>query len=210
MKATYFDGLNNPHILENLEIKLDFDEYYCYDDSDFDDELVKIDIMKHRRYDFKHDFDLKHEYLNETLDEDDYYFEERREEQQKRTKIQKEYYVFWLDFFEHSAISFSLVKERQNIGYYEFDRTRNVGYIAVKKTDWIDYKRAVEIAKERLEEYNNYINWRIYCYNIIDDWINIDSCTWYYRDEDAKNDCIASIEYYLKNKNIEFTKVELD
>lgn len=211
MKATYFDNAWIQHAIENLDIQLWYDEYFYDDEWFYHDENVKIDVMQHRNYEFLHELWIDYGFLNETYEKWDYYYEDYIEEQKKFKKICKENRVFWLDFFEHSMISFSLSMFRKNIGYYEMDRTRNVWYIAIKRRRWLTYEKAVKIAKNTIEDYNNYCNWFISEFRIEDEnWEMIDACTWYYRDEDAKNDCIASIEYYLKNKNIEFSKVEID
>ena len=77
---------------------------------------TKIDIRPHRRYDFLHDFNID----RLKLDEGD------KQETKRYDNLDKNWYCFTLDCFEHGAISFSLVVDRVNLGYYEFDRARNV------------------------------------------------------------------------------------
>jgi hypothetical protein len=75
-------------------------------------------------------------------------------------KLDKKYYTYELDFFDHSAISFSLVIDRQNIGYYEFDRSHNVGLIAIPRSIAKNGFEAQEIARDYLKDYNMEINGR--------------------------------------------------
>ena len=194
--------------LQNSKIECDND---YYEEEFFHSDLVKIDVMPHRHYEFLHELDLKREYLTTEYEEDDYYYEEWKAEQEKWKKINEEYYVFGLDFFEHSMISFSLVEKRRDIGYYEFDRTRNVGYIVVKKDELMSYSQAMKIAEETLEEYTNYCNWRIYEYRVTDNEDNgLDCCTGFYKEEHAEQDALDYVRYYLQTKWIEFTDVTLN
>ena len=111
---------------------------------------TKIDIRPHRRYDFLHDFNID----RLKLDEGD------KQETKRYDNLDKNWYCFTLDCFEHGAISFSLVIDRVNLGYYEFDRSRNVWIIGVMKEKWMTPKMALDLARERIEEYNDYLNWR--------------------------------------------------
>lgn len=111
---------------------------------------TRIDVRQHRRYDFLHEFDI--DWCK--LDAGD------EEEVEKYDSLDSDRYCFTLDFFEHSAIAFSLVIDRRDIWYYEFDRSRNVWIIGVKKQDGLTCTEAAEIARDRLEEYNNYLNGR--------------------------------------------------
>lgn len=210
MKTTYTDKSWIKHELANIDVQIEYDDNY-YEDEFFHSDAVKIDVMPHRRYRFLQELDLKREYLTTTYEKDDYYYEEWKEEQRKFKKICKENRVFWLDFYEHSAIAFSLVEKRQNIGYYEFDRTRNIWYIAIERRRGLTYAKAMKIAEETIEEYNNYCNWRIYEYRIADAEDNaLDCCTGFYKEEHAEEEAIAYMKWYLKEKWIEFTKVELN
>lgn len=208
---TYFDLLWNKHLLENLKVSIWIDEYYHEDEFYHNDELVKIEIQPHRHYEFLHDLDLKRDYLLYTYEKDDYYYEEYLEEQKKRKKLNEENYVFWLDYFEHWMISFSLVEKRQNIWYYEFDRTRNVWFIFIKKEENLSYSDAMKIAENVIQEYNSYINWRIYEYRIKDENDDfVDGCTGFYEEKHAENDAIDYAEWYLKNQWIDFSKVQIE
>lgn len=111
---------------------------------------TKIDIRQHRRYEFLHEFNIAWDKLDEGDEEEEKAYDE----------LDKDYYCFTLDFYDHSAIGFSLVIDRRDIWRYEFDRSRNVWIIGVKKSDWLDYKQAVEIARDRIDEYNNRLNGR--------------------------------------------------
>lgn len=211
MKTTYTDKAWIKHELAKLDVTVGYDENYYGDDEFFHSDLVKIDIMPHRHYEFLHELDLKREYLENEYEEDDYYYEDWLEEQKRRKKICEDNYVFGLDFFEHSSISFSLVEKRIDLGYYERDRSRNVGYIVVEKWN-LSYSEAMKIAEATLDDYNNYINWRLTYYSIRDNEKDecYDSCHGFYQQKDAEAECINTIEWYLKNQWIEFTKVEIE
>ena len=210
MKTLYTDKAWIKHAIENLDVKIDYDECY-YEDEFRHSDLVKIDVREHRHYNFLHELWIDYWFLDDmTCEKWDYYYDDWKEEQKKFKKICKENRVFGLDFFEHSVISFSLVEKRQDIGYYEFDRTRNVGYIAVKRCKGLTYKKAMEIAQNTLDEYNNRINWRIYEYRVTDENDNwLDCCTGFYKEEHAIDQALTYVRWYLQNQWIEFTKVEL-
>lgn len=113
-------------------------------------ETIKIDIKPHRYYNFRHDLDIDWKGISYEEDEalKDY------------EKLDKKYYTFELDFFDHSSISFSLVIDRQNIGYYEFDRSRNVGLIAIPRSIVKNGFEAQKIARDYIYDYNMEINGR--------------------------------------------------
>lgn len=113
-------------------------------------ETIKIDVQPHRYYNFRHDLEIDWRGI---------YYEEE-EAIKNYNKLDEKYYTYWLDFFNHSAISFSLVIDRQNIGYYEFDRTRNVGVIAIPKEIVKSESEARQIARDYISDYNMEINWR--------------------------------------------------
>lgn len=111
---------------------------------------IKIDVKPHRYYNFRHDLDI---------DWWGIYYEDE-EAIESYNKLGNTYYMYGLDFFNHSAISFSLAIERQNIGYYEFDRSRNVWVIAIPKELIKSEAEARELARDYIEDYNMEINWR--------------------------------------------------
>lgn len=208
MKIKYFDKLWE-NTLENLQFFTWIDEYYDYDCTWKDDETVKIDVREHRHYNFLHDFWLDWWMLDEEYEEGDYYYEDWLNEQEKWRKINDEYYVFWLDFFDHSVIAFSLAMHRRDIWYYERDRSRNVGVIAVKKSDWIDFEQAEKIARTTIEDYNSLLNWRVYEWRIEENWDFYDGCTGYYNSDEAFSDWENAVENYLKTKWIKFESFEI-
>jgi len=113
-------------------------------------ETIKIDVQPHKYYNFRHDLDVDWRWI---------YYEEEKAIQDYE-KLDEKYYTYELDFFNHSAISFSLVIDRQDIGYYEFDRTRNVWVIAIPKEIVKSELQARELARDYISDYNDYINWR--------------------------------------------------
>jgi hypothetical protein len=68
-------------------------------------ETIKIDVKPHRCYNFRHDLDIDWRGI--------YYGEDEAIE--NYNKLDEKYYTYELDFFNHSAIAFSLVIDRQNI-----------------------------------------------------------------------------------------------
>lgn len=111
-------------------------------------DTIKLDIMPHRRYTFKTDLNIDWYWIHENDPEAIEYY----------NSLDEKYYCFNLDFFEHSAIAFSLVIDRTNIGYYEFDRSRNVWIIAIPKEIVKSWKEAVELARDYINDYNDQIN----------------------------------------------------
>lgn len=109
---------------------------------------TKIDIRPHRRYQFRTDFWI--DWLK--LDAGD------KDEIKRYEKLDDDWYCFTLDCVDHSAVTFNLVLDRVNLGYYEMDRARNVWIIWVKKEHDISQKMALDIARYEIEQYNNYIN----------------------------------------------------
>ena len=109
---------------------------------------IKIDIRPHKRYEFRTDFWI--DWLK--LDAWD------EEETQRYEKLDENYYCFTLDCIDHSSITFHLVLDRRDIGYYEMDRARNIWIIWIEKSEGLTEKQAVEIARDELIAYNAYIN----------------------------------------------------
>lgn len=208
MKIKYFDKLWE-NTLENLQFYTWIDEFYDLDCCWKDDDSVKIDVREHRRYSFLHELWLDWWLLDETYEEGDYYYEDWLENEEKWKKINDEYYVFWLDFFEHSVIAFSLSLHRRDLGYYERDRSRNIWVIAVKKSDWIDFEMAEKIARETIDNYNSLLNWRVYEWRIEEDGDFYDGCTGYYDSSEAFSDWENAVENYLKTKWIKFDSFEI-
>ena len=222
---------NNGKLIDFDALKVRID-YASYDFSrdDFKNEDIKIDIRENRSYTFEHDFNLDHVLLdmdfsweNEEDLEWDFEYENYKEEIAKYKKIQDEYYVFGLDFFEHSTIHFSLTARRVYLGYYEFDRTRDVWIIAVKKDIAKDEKDAMEIASKELEMYNARCNGWIYQYALdekeeyfskdlhkkLTQYEYYDGCTGFIDFDQCKEDAIDSVKCYLNSNGIEYDSLEL-
>lgn len=222
---------NNGKLIDfdKLQVRIDYAGEFT-EWEDFKNEDIKIDIREHRSYTFEHDFWLKHDILDldftweseEDLEYDSDY-EQYKEEIAKYKKIQDEYYVFWLDFFEHTTMSFSLTARRENIGYYEFDRSRDVWIIAVKKEIAKDEHDAMEIASKELEMYNSRCNGWIYQYALdekeeyfskdlkrkLTQYEFYDGCTGFIDFERCKEDAMDSVKSYLNSNGIEYDSLEL-
>lgn len=113
-------------------------------------ETIKIDVRPNRRYNFRHDLWIDWLGMDAWDDEACNYFD----------SLDENYYCYRLDFFDHSAISFSLAIERRDIWYYEFDRSRDVWLIAIPKSLVKTGRDAQKMARDYLVKYNDYINWR--------------------------------------------------
>lgn len=223
---------NNWKIIDFDDIKVNIDYAYGGDFTrdDFKNENIKLDIREHRRYNFEHDFWLNHEILDldftwESEEDLEYNsdYEQYKEEIAKYKKIQEEYYVFGLDFFEHTTMSFSLTARREYLGYYEFDRSRDVWIIAVKKDIAKDEKDAMEIAAKELEMYNARCNGWIYQYSLdekeeyfskdlhkkLTQYEYYDGCTGFLDFERCKEDAMDSVKCYLNSNGIEYDSLEL-
>lgn len=101
--------------------------------------------------------------------------------------ICENYYVFWIDMYEHWWITFSFHWEGMQC---RFDTSSWIGFIAVPKVyneydyneinctrykveDWekynpneLSYREAKEIASQELRCYNQWCNWEIYEYTV--------------------------------------------
>lgn len=215
---------------DSLLVNIGYDERDLYEWDDLRSFDIKIDIKEHRRYSFQKDFDIDYEYLE--MDFSDYTEEEKensqdyeyyKENSEKYKEICEKYYVFWLDFFDHSVIGFSLSCERMDLGYYNWDRSTNVWIIAVDKNAVKDYKDALQAAKLEVEAYNAYINWRLYEFRIDEKELyyskdlkktleNYDFYEWYgcfIREEDAEKEALEIVKAYMNEKGIEYDTVEL-
>ena len=141
-----------------------------YDPRTEQDNIGKICIRKHRDYRFPNELDFDFD----AYDEDE-------------IKTPENYYIFWLDCYNHWQIIFSFTGQWMQC---RRDTSRWCGFIAVpkkynaydlkeisvtpyKKELWEKYEvveltesQAREIAKEELKEFNQYNNWEIYGYTV--------------------------------------------
>ena len=196
-------------VFDKLRLNIWYDCDYPFERDDFKTEDIEIEIMNHRNYQFQQDLHL---------DFDDW---ENYEKQMQ--EIDKKYYSFTLDMFEHWNVSFSLVVDRIYLGYYEFDRSRNIWIIAVsKKLAW-SYQEALQLARKEIENYNSYLNWAIYEFSLDEQEIYYskdlqksiynydfyDSCNGFFDFDDAKDEALRSIKNYLNSNGIEYEDIEL-
>ena len=223
------------HELENIRVNIQTEEYSWSNWEDLQGERsedpFKIDIRKHRNYSFQHDFDIDWELLDNDFPnytpeelEDDWEYSQFLEEKKKMEEILKEYYVFNLDFFDHSVIGFSLSCRRMDLWYYNMDRSCNIGIVAVKKDIVKNKQDAEEQCRNYIEEYNNYCNGWISEYSIeesdlyysknedkdpIENREYIDSCWGFLKEEYAEEYAIDFLKWMLWNRKIQFEKIEL-
>lgn len=216
---------------EDLKLEIGIDEYW---DSEFyEDEYIKINIFDfHRNYNFQRDLDANFMYIFDDFSNytkadkenssDWYYYQQ---EKKQLAEIRKKYHVFWLEFYEHSAIRFDIIDSPRKCicQYRSRDGSSKVGFIAVSKELAKTRGKAMKIAETQLEDYNNYINWRVYEYRLlekedffskdlkrkIENFEYYDGCTWFYQEETCEDDAISSIKNYLNSKGIEYDRIEL-
>lgn len=106
---------------------------------------TKFCIRPHRRYNFPNELNYDWDSAAEDAG-----------------KLYEEYYIFELDCYIHSGITFSL----SGCGIQcRFDTSKNCGFIAVPKTiEWAVYseEEAKRLASSALETYNQWLNWEVY------------------------------------------------
>lgn len=137
-----------------IEIKrFDLDtEHYCviwYDEGVESPrnwwDSTKFCIRPHRRYNFPNELNYDWDSAAEDAG-----------------KLYEEYWIFELDCYIHSGITFSLSGSGTQC---QFDTSKNCGFIAVPKTiEWATYseEEAKRLASSDLETYNQWLNWEVY------------------------------------------------
>lgn len=168
------------------EYKLVICQDECADDpriDGWDREWSDLCIRKNRKYDFPNELDFD--------------FDAYDDWEITLPWLDPNQYIFQLDFYEHSWITFSLKWEWMND---RFDSSINVWFIIVsldndaEKSDWL----ARDIAREYINNYNAYLNWEIYEFIIEEQdiitkdwkeyyswWENYDSCWGFYSFKEA-------------------------
>lgn len=129
-----------------------------YDDEPYnpreDDNVGKLCLREHRRYNFPNELDY---------DWDD--MDDGGMDWVEMSNLMKEYYIFRLDCYEHSGISFSLAGQGMQC---RFDTSNNVWFIAIPKKDDSNpriensYEEAKKIAEAEIKTYNQYFNGEVY------------------------------------------------
>lgn len=142
--------------------KLEIEECEWTEDPRDYDETTKLCIREHRRYDFPNELDYSFEIVDEWYEwYDDPYYKNRYDEEIAKLEW---YYIFPLDCYEHSGISFSLSGTGMQC---QFDTSKNCWFIAVPKKDklpneniWSERseEEARNIAKQAINTYNRYLN----------------------------------------------------
>jgi len=162
------------------------------------DNIGYIDIREHRQYNFPKELSID-------WDSDD---EETAENFcNELLELEKDFYIFPIDYYEHSWISFSL----SGTGHQcQFDTSMSVGIIAIPKVyngydikEWnrsktkdnpkattvtVTEPEAIIMAKEELDEYNKYLNGEVYQFILYDnDGNHVDYCGGFYDIDDIKD-----------------------
>lgn len=141
------------------------------------DNISKLCIREHRRYDFPNELKINFDDLNsyDDYEVDDNYQIIETVGQHEQKKLEG-YHMFWLDCYEHSGISFSLSGTGMQC---QFDTSRKCGLIAIPKHfEWdngpgysgsVDYTEAEaeEMAKADIEIYNQYMNGEVYGFRLM-------------------------------------------
>ena len=155
------------------------------------DNVWNICVREHRHYKFPNELD--------------YDFDSAAEDAEK---LYEQYYIFELDCYIHSWVSFSLAWRWMQC---KFDTSKDCWFIAIPKEinsydnrpwstssapgKWekIIYTEdeAMKIAELEIKTYNQYINWDVYEYIIQEpvhraatnkEWLNLEKTTWEYVD----------------------------
>lgn len=202
-------------------VKIQEDGCYPHPRLDFDN--VGYLVMRETRdYKFPNELDF-----NRKNYENDYeYWDEKLENEFE--KLCEDYYIFWIDMYDHSWIIFSPSWKGMQC---QFDTTRWIWFRAIpKKYNWYDMEEIhrtkytekdegkymlIEVTEEQakkifsweLKDWNTYCSWEIYWYEVekrtkwtSENWKveyrydTIDSCSWYYDKDQAKDEAVAAIE----------------
>lgn len=173
---------------------------------------TKMCIREHRHYSFPNELDINFE----ALEDNDFYGTDKSWKKISVAKNEKEkfkgYHVFEMDCYIHSWVAFSLSGHGMQC---RFDTSSNCWYFCVPKTyedGMITYsmakiskKKAIEIAKKEIEIYNQYINWEVYWFKLMQSFppVEKDWKTYYAKDKEIECECQYDI-YDLKEiaKNI--------
>lgn len=153
------------------------------------DNTGKLCLREHRRYKFPNELDF------------DFNLENENDDDESIEALEKNYWIFRLDCYEHSWISFSLSWQGMQC---KFDTSNNVWFIAIPK--WEDkitgavhntQEEAKKIAEAEIKTYNQYLNGEVYrrttekpVKRTSEDWQEKiereyeDGCWWYYDEKD--------------------------
>lgn len=163
-------------------VRIQEDGYYTNPRVDWDN-VWRLVIREHRNYTFPNELNFSwDDYDN---DYEDIYWGEPKENEFK--KLQEDYYIFWIDMYEHSWIVFSMLWEGMNC---RFDTSRGIGFFAIPKVyngydneeiHKTKYKleegnkympievtpeEAEDIARGELKDWNQYCSWEVYEYSV--------------------------------------------
>ena len=146
------------------------------------DNIGKLVIREHRSYTFPNELNFRWDYYD-----DDYEDSCGDKVENQFEKIAKDYYICWIDMYEHSWIVFS----KHWMGMQcPFDTSRWIGFRAVPKVynwydlkeihetkyteaDWSKYmpvevslEEAEKIVDQELKDWNQWCSWEIYEYSV--------------------------------------------
>lgn len=191
------------------------------------DNIGKLCIREHRNYTFPNELNFRWDYYDNDWEDS---CGDKVENQFE--KIAENYYIFWIDMYDHSWIVFSMLWEGTNC---RFDTSRWIGFRAIpKKYNWYDLKEihetkykpedegkytlveltlkdAEEIARGELKDWNQWCSWEIYEYSVYkktrwtsedwdvkETWDYEEGCSWYYDQDQAKDEAVSMIESLKK------------
>ncbi len=112
------------------------------------DNIWKLCIRKHRRYNFPNELGFD--------------FDEDYEDYKDTDVLEEKYHIFWLDCYEHSWIAFSLAGTGMQC---QFDTAEKCGFIAIPKNECENIEDAKQIAGNEIKIYNQYLNWEVYAWH---------------------------------------------
>lgn len=180
------------------KIELD-DSYYInifYDESsdsprEWRDD-TKMCIKETRRHRFPNELDINFD----DLDNDDEYGTDKDWKiitiADKEKEKLKGYHVYEMDCYEHSGIAFSLSGHGMQC---RFDTSYNCWYFCVPEIMGTR-EECAKIASEQINLYNQYINWEVYCFQLMETFPPVEKDWKTYYAEDELVECECTHDYY--------------
>ena len=186
--------------MSNLYQKIVLDDNHYvnifYDDSGDScrnwDPDTKMCIKPHRNYNFANELDINFD----NLDNEDVYGTDKDWKDITVAQNEKEkfigYHVYDMDCYEHSTISFSLSGHGMQC---RFDTSKDCGYFCVPETMGTR-EECAKIAKIQIDMYNQFINWEVYWFKLMQSFPPVEKDGKDYYAEDEEIECECRYDFY--------------